>query len=259
MSSRIPLALVAWSLLVPGFALAQPAPVPGFELERIRLNAGAAQGLLVESGDLLPRFQYRAAVTFHLEHNPLVLYQDGKSAGALVSNRIGLHVSGAFSATDWLEVSLQLPIVLHQSRDDLAAQGYSGVFTGAAAGTPWVGARAAVLQERNQKPVDLTFGVSLGLPLGSQGALTADQTLSAVPSVGVGRTVTSFLRIGGSVSVLIRNARHLTPGSTTDQVYSFSDYRRFWRLWRGSRRPPHGRLQVSRAPRDGNGSPQAER
>jgi len=96
------------SLLVATSALAQ-TPVPGFELERVRLNGAGAHGLLVESADLLPKYGYRAALTFHDQQDPLVLVENGKRVGSVVSNRIGLHLSGAFTITDWLDGLAAVP------------------------------------------------------------------------------------------------------------------------------------------------------
>ncbi|MDP3236610.1 MAG: Ig-like domain-containing protein [Myxococcales bacterium] len=208
---------------VAGSAFAQPtAPVPGFELERVRLNGAAAHGLLVESADLLPKYGYRAALTFHYQQDPLVLIEDGKRVGSVVSNRIGLHLSGAFTITDWLDVSLQFPIILSQSGNDLSSRGYTPVLSGVAAGTPWIAARAAPWQERRGDALDVSFGVALGIPLGSEAAFTKDSTVSAIPSVAVGKKLSSFWRLGGSVGFLLRGARQLSPASTkvSDEVGS---------------------------------------
>jgi MYXO-CTERM domain-containing protein len=213
-------AMVA-TVLVASAAFAQTSTVPSFELERVRLTGGAQHGLLVESADLLPKEQFRIAVTFHYEQDPLVVLEDGKRVGSVVRDRIGLHLSGAYSFTDWLDASVQLPIILSQAGSDLSSHGYAPIFTGAAAGTPWLGVRGALFQERRGHPLDVSIGASLGIPLGSAGALAKDDSVSVIPSIGVGRTLTSFLRVGGSVSALLRNARTLTQQSTTtDQVGS---------------------------------------
>jgi outer membrane protein OmpA-like peptidoglycan-associated protein len=213
-------AALALALALIPAARAQTA-VPGFELERVRLNGGAQHGLLVESGDLLPRFGYRAAITFDYEQDALVLVQSGKRVGAVVSDRVSLHLSGAFSPTDWLDVSLQLPIILQQAGHDVASLGFTPVYSGAAVGTPWLGVRGGLLQERRGNPLDLSLGVALGLPIGTAASLSADGSVSVIPSLGLGKTLASFLRLGGNVSMLIRNARSLSVGSAvSDEVGS---------------------------------------
>lgn len=206
------------------FALTSRAqPVPAFELERLRLNPAAAHGLLVDSADLLPQFGYRVALNLHYQRDPLVLVVDEKRAGAVVSDRLGVHLSGAFGITEWLEVNAQLPVVLLQRGEDLSAlSGATRIPAGAALGTPWLGARVAPFQQRRGHPLDVSLGVQLGLPFGSDAALTRDTTVSLVPSIAVGRTLGSYLRLGGGVSVLVRPTQQLTPTSSTprDEVGS---------------------------------------
>ncbi len=214
------LAGVTMVALISTTAWAQSGGVPTFELERLHLNAAAQDGLLIDSADLLPEHAFRVALTFHYEQDPLILRQDGVRVGAVVSDRIGLHLSGAFSITDWLDVSAQLPLVLSQSGADLSADGYAPISGGVSVGTGWLGARAAILQQRrNDGPLDLSLGLSLGLPFGTPASLTRDNTISVIPTIAAGRTLSKFLRLGGSLSVLIRNAQILTPATeVNDEV-----------------------------------------
>jgi OmpA-OmpF porin, OOP family len=208
--------------LVAHVASAQDAtPVPGFELERLRLNGAAAHGLLVESADLLPQFGYRAALTLHYQKDPLVLTENGNRVAAVVSDRLGLHLSGAFSFADWLDVSLQMPVILMQAGQNLQDRGYSPVFSGVAAGTPWLGARVAPFQQTRGSAVDFSIGVALGFPIGSSTAFTRDSTVTAIPSIAIGRTLSSWLRIGGGVGAHIRGAQTLTQAtSIKDEIGS---------------------------------------
>lgn len=214
MSRLLPLFLV----FVAAAARAQ-TPVPGFELERIRLNPGASQGLLLESADLLPRLRYRVALTLHYEHAPLVLVETGPAqrvVSALVAGRWTAHLSGAFAPTDWLEVGAQLPVVLAQPGDANPPLGLAPVASGASVGTGYLHARAALFQQRRGSPLDLSLGVALGLPFGTPEALTSERSVTAVPTVGLGRTLNGFLRAGGSLSVLVRPARSLAPPRAAD-------------------------------------------
>lgn len=208
------------SLALASSALAQTS-VPGFELERLRLNPGAQHGLLLDSADLLPKWSYRAAITFHYEHQPLVVVSAGRQVSALVAARWTAHVSGAFSPTDWLEVGAQLPIVLAQPGDANPPLGIAPIASGVSVGTGYLQARAAFFQERRGSPLDLSLGVALGLPFGTPQALTSERSATAVPTLAAGRTLTSFLRAGLSVSALIRPARALSRGDASGVVGSF--------------------------------------
>jgi outer membrane protein OmpA-like peptidoglycan-associated protein len=186
-------------------ATAHAQSVTGFELERLRLQPGAASGLLVDSADFLDAFGYRAALTLHDEEAPLVLRVNGP-AEAVVARRLGLHLSAAFAPTEWLEVGAQLPVILDQ-RSDLPGQ---SVTASGVSGTPWLSLRAAPWQQRRGHPLDLSVGVALGLPVGSAAALSRDEPVAWAPTLAVGRTF-GWLRVGGNVSLLVRPARLVTP------------------------------------------------
>ncbi len=216
--------LVPLTLLLAISASAQ-APLPGFELERLRLNPGAAHGLLLESGDVLPRFGYRVALTFHYEHAPLIVISNNARVSTLVAARWTTHLSGAFSPTDWLEVGAQLPVVLAQPGDGSPPFGLAPIAPGPSVGTGYLHARAAVVQERRKGPIDLSLGVALGLPFGTAESLTSERSVTVVPTVAAGRTLTSVLRAGVSLSVLVRpvralSARDATGGSEIGSFFS---------------------------------------
>lgn len=200
-------ALAAFLVVTP--ALAQTA-LPAFELERLRLHPGAAQGLLVDTGDFLAPWSYRAALTFHYEHAPLVVTSNDAPVSSLVAARWTAHVSAALAPTDFLEVGAQLPLVLGQPGDATPPFNLAPVATGFGVGTGYLHARLAVLQEKKGWPLDVSGGVAVGLPFGMREALTSEQSVTAVPTVALGRTLTSFLRVGGSVAVLLRPTRGLT-------------------------------------------------
>lgn len=215
---------LALSLALGSTALAQ-STVPGFELERLRLNPGATSTLPIDSADLLPRLQLRVALAAHYQHDPLVLIDERTSSrvGSVVRSRLGFHLSGGFGVTDWLEVGLQVPVIVWQAGDELSGFQVSPVSSAAALGTPWVSARAAPLQQARGAALDLALGLGLGLPLGSDAALTRDPSVTAAPSITAGRSFGEFVRVGGGATFLLRPARALTTATqTTDEVGSYA-------------------------------------
>jgi MYXO-CTERM domain-containing protein len=206
--------------LVGAAASAQTAAIPGFELERLELNPGATASLVTSTGDLLPAKAWRVSLVGHYENSPLVAYSGtGSRLGAVVADRVTAHLAGAWAPLKWLELGLQVPVVVYQRGDDL-----SGLFvpklTSTALGTPFLSARVAGLQQAWGDPVDLSFQVGLGLPLGSSGAFTRDPTVSVVPRVGVGRAF-GWLRLGADVGALLRGGEVLSQTATIkDQVGS---------------------------------------
>lgn len=209
-----PLLLIS---LVSCVALAQ-----GFELERLALNPGARETWLAQTGDGLEPMHLRVSLLGHYEHRPLVYTVDGREAGASVASRWTAHLVAAYGLHQYLEVGLQLPVVLSQSGDDLSAYGL-GPVTRTALGAPWLSARSTVLRQSEKAPIDLAISLHLALPFGSATALTKDPGigLAFAPKVGLGRSF-GAVRLGAEVGVLIRGAQVLSPASpaVSDEVGS---------------------------------------
>lgn len=203
-------------LAVAGLALAahaQAVAVPGFELERLTLNPGARDGLLVGGGDLLPDKQFRVSLTGHYEHDPLIyLTADGQRL-TVVGGRATAHLAGAFSVTKWLELGLQLPVVAWQG----GAKGLDTVNlatpSGFALGTPYVQLRIGFMRQSEGMPIDLALSGVFGFPLGSAAALTRDEGVTAIPRLGVGRSFGNLLRAGLDAGATIRPRAALSPGN----------------------------------------------
>ncbi|MFE8600376.1 hypothetical protein [Archangium violaceum] len=85
--------------------------IPGLELERLQLNPGARDSLVLSTGDLLQRGQYHISLTAHYEREPLVLLEHGEQSATIISDRVTTHLSGAYAITDWLELGAQVPVV----------------------------------------------------------------------------------------------------------------------------------------------------
>lgn len=197
------------------------ASAQGFELERLSLNAGARETWLAQTGDGLEPMRLRVALLGHYEHRPLVFTVDGLEAGAAIASRWTAQLAGAFGLHEYLEVGLQVPVVLAQSGDDLSASGVRAV-TGTALGTPWLCVRSTVLRQGERLPIDLAISVHLGLPLGSAAAFTKDPGLGVAfaPKLGLGRSF-GPVRLGVEAGVLIRGTQVLSP-STSEVGSQFS-------------------------------------
>ncbi len=211
-------AALAAAAVVSRAAQAQTVVAP-FELERVRLNPGAADGLLQEGGALLDPMALRVSLFGHYQHNPLVVRENGLPVASLVGSRWTAHLGAAFGITDWLEAGVQVPVVLSQT-GNAEGTGYTPVTNVVALGTPWLQVRGGILRERSGAPLDLSAGLAVGLPLGSAEALTRENTVTAVPTIGVGKRLGSMFRVGGNVAFALRPASSLNDGSMT-QVGSY--------------------------------------
>ena len=119
-------------------------------------------------------------------------------------------LAGAYGLTHWLELSAQVPVLLRQQGDDLTESGIGRPAKGLALGTPYVGLRLGILsQGDDNEGLDLALGVSAGLPVGSAEALARESSLSAKPSIMVGRSF-GMLRAAVDAGVALKPSTTLT-------------------------------------------------
>ncbi|MBL9037148.1 MAG: OmpA family protein, partial [Archangium sp.] len=186
MSLRIALlaALGSSSLVV-----AQAAqPLPAIQLERFHLNEGSRRGLTTATGDLLPRFGFRPSVALHYENNPLVYLRGDQRVGAVVSDRLTVHLAAVFGITSWLQVHGELPIIAWQRGDDLTDAARITPPTTTGVGSPRLGARLGILSQRegglaSNVGVDLAFQLATVLPFGTPGTLGTEGGFTLLPQL----------------------------------------------------------------------------
>lgn len=186
----------------------------GFELERVTLNAGARETWFAQTGDALEAMHLRVSLLGHYQHRPLVYTVDGVPVGAYIASRWTTHLVAAFGIHDFIEASLQVPVVLTQSGDALDAFGLSPPQS-TALGAPWLQARSAFLRQSNGMPLDLGLSLALSFPFGSSAALTKDPGVgfAFAPRLGAGRAF-GPVRVGLEAGALIRGSEVLSPAST---------------------------------------------
>jgi OmpA-OmpF porin, OOP family len=190
------------AVLLSSTALAQGAAQPPFELERLELNPNGAGTLGVSTGELLGEGQWRVGLLGHYQNDPLVFYVDGVREGSVVEHRVMGHLVGAWAPLKWLELNAQVPVVLWQQGQALSGPGVPRVGT-TGLSTPLLAARAAVLSQRGEAPVDLALELGVGLPVGSPEVFGLESGVRLVPRVMVGRRFEG-LRAGLEVAALTR-------------------------------------------------------
>lgn len=208
--------------LLSSAAFAQTAVKP-FDLERFTLNPGAHDSLMLSSGASLEGQSMRVSLTGHYEHQSLVYTLMNQRVGAVVGSRVTAHLAFAYGLTGWLEVGLQLPLVVFQRGDDLTAQGIAPV-TSTGLGAPSLQAGFTMLRQSNGAPLDLGLVLGLTLPLGSAAGLSRDAGagFAFTPRLGLGHAFGQAVRLGAEVGAVLRQADVLTRFSpqTTDEVGS---------------------------------------
>ncbi len=196
-------------VLVSLTALAQDAtPLPPFSLTRFSPNDAPLGGLGAATGDVLPHKKFRAWGAFHYENNPLVLFRDNQRQGALVGNRLNLHLGVAYGITSWLTASLEVPLVIYQGGDDLSqvAKVISPDSFGLA--SPRLSVRLGILSQRKggllaNAPVDLAFQLGTAFPFGVGNALAVESGWNIFPQLSAGRDF-GPVRFGGEVTGYVR-------------------------------------------------------
>ncbi|MBM7115299.1 OmpA family protein [Archangium primigenium] len=225
MSRSTPGQVMSWlaTLLTANVALAgAPAGSPGFALERLALNPGAAGSLLLGTGELLSQGELRLSTVWHYQHKP-VLLASGNAHYQIIGNRLTTHLSAAYSPTTWLELSAQLPLVAFQRGQDAVAQGFAAP-TPFGVSTPSLGARLGVLSQLRGHAMDLALGLSLGLPLGNASGLPPELGAHVTPQVMVGRRL-GWFRLGLEAQALLRKRIDATPDAAIQQAAQGSELR----------------------------------
>ncbi len=127
-----------------------------------------------------------AFLNFALE--PLVLVTQGTDAKALsvVGNRLQLDIMASVGLLDWLELGVDMPLVLAQGSDNLEAIGTEGFLQSFVPGDMRLTAKVAVPGLRRPSEgsglgASLTFG--MGLPTGIQEAFASDGAVTWTPGL----------------------------------------------------------------------------
>jgi OOP family OmpA-OmpF porin len=211
-----------WSLALlmllpypPAWAREAEAPaleaLPSFDVERLALNPGTGS-LLVGGDELLQPDTFRVAMGTHYQHTPLRM-NTSEQRLSLINHRVTTVVTGALGILPWLEVDLQVPLIIAQSGDSLASQGLQSPAR-RGLGTPTAHARLAVLSRRAGHAFNLSVDLGLGLPLGSSLALAREPLPRFQAHALMGRRL-GPVRATLNGGVLLRVPKTLGPEALT--------------------------------------------
>ncbi|MCP3144707.1 flagellar motor protein MotB [Pyxidicoccus xibeiensis] len=201
-------------LLGPATAAAQQqqgGPLPHFNLQRLKLDPAALGSLMVATGRTLPQGMLRMSVQGHYEHLPLhfqTRWEPGGGTG-LVENRFTMDVTAAYGVLPWLEVAAEVPFIVSQGGEpflDVQPPEGQGL------GTPWLGARAALL--RPDFGFQLAVDFTAALPVGSEELLARDE-YAFLPRLQFGFLAESW-QVGGEAGVLLRKEQVVSRLSGED-------------------------------------------
>jgi large repetitive protein len=110
-------------LALPRLASAQAMEPANFGVERFQLSSDRDGLFNVEWAEVRGHMAVSAALWAGLANDPLVVYQGqpGDRVGSLVANRAGGSLSASLSVNRWLQLGLDLPLVIYQNRPSSSA------------------------------------------------------------------------------------------------------------------------------------------
>ena len=216
--------MALWGLvLAAGPASAEGLALPaGAELERLELNPGAAGSLLLGTGELLPQGELRVSAVGHYQHNPLVLSR-GDEVYPIVGSRLTTHMAAAYSLTNWLELSAQVPLVALQRGADLLSEGIERPARYGLS-TPTVGARWGMFSQQDGKWADVAVGMSVGLPFGEASGLSKATGTHYTPELMLGRRF-GWFRLALNAQARVRQTVTTSPDAAIKQAQLGSEVR----------------------------------
>lgn len=193
-----------------GGARAQAIDEEGnFNAERLRPSMDRNGLIDVENAAVGEHLTYDVSLWGGYALNPLVLISttadDTRTVNALVAHRLGANVVASISLFDWVQVGLDVPVVLFQARDtasfedQVASKDMSAVGLGELRLSP----KVRILRQADQF-VDLAVMPTVTAPTAlPQGNYFGDTFFTFVPEVLVGRSF-GPVRVVGNMGARLR-------------------------------------------------------
>jgi outer membrane protein OmpA-like peptidoglycan-associated protein len=192
-------------LLVASAAGAQVVEDPqDYPVERLRLAMDGDGVLDAEAGSVPVHGTWNLGLWIGVANDPLVAYQtgDGESGpreAALVGNRVGANLAFAYSIKGWVELGLDVPLILYQDRDDmLASGGMLSTLSAAGLGDLRLSPKVKLLAGT----VDVAVIPALTFPTGGGEGYFGDQGVTFAPEVAV--STGEALRVAGNLGYRTR-------------------------------------------------------
>lgn len=205
---RRTLALLA--LVAPAVAQAQSAQ---FAVDRFRLATDRGGLLDVEWGAVDAPLSANAAVALGFARDELIAYDAmGNRAGALVHARFGANVAGGVTLTRWLQLAIELPIVLDETGSAPMGLGVAEP-EAQSTGDLRIAPKLAVFHG----PVDVAVIPAIMLPTAST-AYAGERAITFAPEAAVSRQL-GDLRFAVNLGAVFREGSELADLRVDDEIY----------------------------------------
>ena len=198
-----------------------------FPGERLKPSTDKESLINTDWAEVPDHLMWDAGLWFGYENDPLFTYPVTSLGNpldrqfALVENRVTADVVFAIALFNWLQLGIDLPLVLHQSRDagkappgDDAALGTFGF------GDIRVDPKVRVLRQRDNEAFDLAVQMPVTLPTGQATDYFGERALTLTPTLLASRTL-GPVRVAGNLGVRFRteNAAVYNNFVGTEVVY----------------------------------------
>ena len=204
-----------------------------FSVERFRPAIDGSGVLDVDSGAVGEPWQWSVGAFANYALNPLVLRRDGERVGSLVAHRVGLDVVAALSLANWVQLGVDVPMLVFQTRDTV---GIRGAVLGAtdlqavALGDVRLIAKVRILRQQDHA-LDLAIipGITVpsGFPAGDTGNYVGEGQVTLVPELAASRNIA--MDALGAVRVAANLGYRLRPEERTVVNVTIS-HELTWRL-----------------------------
>lgn len=224
----LPSALLAATALIVTLsgtaARAQPVSEPrNFSAERFRLSLDRDGLLSAEWAEVPAHLSYDVSFWLGYADDPLVLYRnvgdERERLGALVAKRLGAGVVMALGLFDWVQVGVELPLVLYQDRQDSLPgvlgplEGINGVGLGSIRVAP----KLRILQDEAHG-VGLAFMPAFVLPTGQQRTYAGQDSLQFEPELLVSKSM-GLWRGAANLGVRLRKPEVAADLEVDDEIF----------------------------------------
>ncbi len=213
-----------WFLVVGLFLSAASAHAQenrGFAAERMRMSIDRNGILDVEYGHIPEHLTWDLGLMVGVENDPLVLeVQSADGSRTRVGSLIGTRVAGnlvfAIALWDRLQLGLDLPVILHQSRNDVQSATLTDLSSAGIGDLRLVPKIGLVGQE--DAGVDIAIIAGVTLPTGGGDAYRGSDGFAVQPELLVSRRIDAF-RIAMNVGYATRPNRESLDLSVGNELY----------------------------------------
>ncbi len=183
------------------------------DIEQQWIDPTGRGSLLVGNGQTLESLDFRVGVAGTYTYGNFRGYRF-PTGDVQLRDRFGVQVFGGIGITNWLELGVNVPVILAQSSVSTFPVASAGL------GNPWAQVKFGILGKN--APVSLSAGVGVGIPVGSaQAQGNGPAGIELLPRIAIGK-VWSDVQLGFEGAFLYRQPTDYTPytGVSSDKIGS---------------------------------------